>query len=270
MEKKTKKTILILGVLLIIALAMVSYFGAFVESTYARDDISMATQGIGQDLVDLFLVVPLLMIILAMAVKNNRTALLIYNGLLFYVLYSFFIYAFGVHFNQMFLLYCAVLGLSLYSFILVTCEMNRMDVVSWFSGKVPTQLTASFFILIALMFYLLWFKDVVPAIVNDTVPKTVSDYNLLVNPVHVLDIAIALPALLITGVLLFRKHRLAYILTPVFLVFIIILAIALIGMVLMLKAEGISDDTSIAWIFTGLAVISIIVLWMFLQKMKTH
>jgi hypothetical protein len=121
-------------------------------------------------------------------------------------------------------------------------------------------------ILISALFYILWFKDIIPALLKNTIPKNVSDYNLLVNPVHVLDLSIALPALVLIAVLLMKKRRLGYILAPVLLVFIIILTVALAGMVMMTKARGITEDISITIIFIVLAVISIVLLYFFLQN----
>ena len=146
--------------------------------------------------------------------------------------------------------------------------MNKMDVENWFGPGLPVRFMGIYLIIVSAMFYLLWLKDVVPSILDNTVPKTVSDYNLLVNPVHVIDMAMALPGLVIAGVLLMRRHRLGYILAPLSLVFVIILAIALVGMVIMLKVKGISDDISIAAIFIILAIISIIFLFVFLKNLK--
>ncbi|MGM0408572.1 MAG: hypothetical protein ACQERU_11350, partial [Bacteroidota bacterium] len=131
-----------------------------------------------------------------------------------------------------------------------------------------TKTIAIYFIIVAAMFYLLWLKDVIPAIINNTVPATVSDYNLLVNPVHVIDISFALPGLIVVAVLLFKRQNLGYIFAPVGLVFIIILTIALAGMVVMLNVKNISDDTSLVGIFLILSVISIVLLVMFLRTMK--
>ncbi len=55
---KHKKILTILTLLLALSLAVVSIAGAFFPDTYARDSASMATQGIGQDLVDLFVGAP--------------------------------------------------------------------------------------------------------------------------------------------------------------------------------------------------------------------
>jgi predicted membrane channel-forming protein YqfA (hemolysin III family) len=65
-----------------------------------------------------------------------------------------------------------------------------------------------------------------------------------------------------------RKQRLGIILAPISLVFVIILAIALVGMVMMLKIKGVSDDTSIAGIFIILALLSIVQLLVFLKNLE--
>ena len=263
---ENKKAIVILSTVIVAALSIVSFFGAFDASTYERDAASMAAQGAGQDLVDLVFVVPLLIFSSIFMLRNSRIALFIFGGTIFYILYSFCIYTFGLHFNKFFLLYCLILGSSLYSFILVILELTRMDVQNWFSKKVPIQLTGVYLLLISALFYMLWFKDIIPAVLKNTIPKNVSDYNLLVNPVHVLDLSIAFPGFVLTAVLLIKKRRLGYILAPVLLVFIIILTVALAGMVMMTKVRGITEDMSIAFIFIVLAVISIVFLYLFLKN----
>ncbi len=262
------KALSALTVILAVSLAAASIFGAFAPATYLRDAPSIGAQGMGQDLVDLFLVVPLLILSLIFMLRGSRAAFTMHGGTVFYILYSFFIYSFGVHFNRLFLLYCLILGVSLYAFLLFMCELSGRDVQGWYDEKLPVRATGGFLILIAALFSFLWLKDIVPATLNDSVPKSVSEFNLLVNPVHVLDLAIALPGLVIAALLLMKRHRLGFILAPVFLVFIIILAVALIGMVTMLKIKGMSDDTSLAVIFAALAVISMIFLFVFLRHME--
>jgi hypothetical protein len=253
---------------MLVFLTVASFFGAFVDITYARETASMAAQGKGQDIVDLFLVVPAVIISLILMRKNKRIATLVFGGLVFYILYSFIIYSMGVHFNLMFLVYCFTLGTASYVFIIYFYYMSRTDIKSWFSGRTPDKGLAIFFIVVAAMFYLLWLRDVIPAIMENKVPRSVSDYDLLVNPVHVIDISFALPGLIITAVLLLRKHNVAYILVPTGLVFIIVLTIALAAMVIMTRIKGISEDISIAIIFLILSAVSIAFLWAFLKAIK--
>lgn len=268
MENKLLRPLTVLTVLLSISLAVVSAFGAFDPATYQRDAASMGAQGIGQDLVDLFLVAPLLLLSLYFTRKGNRTWTLIFGGTVFYVMYSFVIYAFGVNFNRLFLLYCTTLGLSLYTFIIFVHGLAGANVKDWFGEKAPVKTTGIFLLLVAAIFYALWLKDVVPAIFSSTTPASVSQYNLLVNPVHVADLAFALPGLVLTAFLLMKRRNYGFILAPVALVFAILLAIALVAMVVMLKVKGISDDISVAVVFAGLAVISLVILVVFLRNLE--
>lgn len=265
---ENRKAIIISTIVIALALSVVSFFGAFDKGTYARDSASMAAQGAGQDLVDLVFVVPLLVISLVFMLRGSRIASLIFGGTVFYILYSFFIYAFGIYFNKFFILYCVIVGSSLFVFILVMLGLAKMDVRAWFGKDVPTRMTGIYLLLFAALFYVLWLKDVIPAVLKNTIPKSVSDYNLLVNPVHVLDLSIALPGLVLTAVLLMKKHRLGYILAPVLLVFLIILSAALAGMVIMTRVRGVAEDMSIAFIFVGLAVICVAFLYLFLKNIK--
>jgi hypothetical protein len=267
---KDEKTgiITILTILLAISLTIVSCYGAFVTTTYARETPSMAAQGIGQDMADLFFVVPLLLISLVFIRRNNIVAFYIFGGTLFYILYSFVIYSFGVHFNSLFLLYCLTLGLSLYAFILFMNMAGSLNVRDWFHEKMPTGITGIYLLLISMMFYFLWLKEIVPALLTNTIPKSVSDYRLLVNPVHVIDLAVALPGLIIASVLLMKKHRLGYLLAPVALVFIILMAIALAVMVLAMKYKGINEDASVAVIFIVIACISLVFLFSFFRRLQ--
>jgi len=268
MSDSQLRTITILTLIMLVFLSFASVFGIFVDITYARETTSMAAQGMGQDIVDLFLVVPTVIITLIMMKRNKRIATLIFGGLVFYILYSFIIYSMGVHFNLMFLVYCFTLGTSSYLFIFYFYKLSRIDVKGWFNEKTPNQGLAIVFIVVAAMFYMLWLKDVIPAIINNEVPKSVSNYDLLVNPVHVIDIAFALPGLIITAILLLNKHNLGYILAPIALVYIIVLAIALAAMVIMTHIRGISEDISIAVIFIILSIVSTGFLWAFLRKIK--
>jgi len=270
MKLKQNRIVTVLVIVLSISFAIVSYCGVFIPATYARDSISMGVQGMGQDIVDLFFVLPLLTLSFLFTLKDSKNASFIFTGIIFYISYSFVIYSFGVHFNDLFLLYCIILGSSFYLFILMVINLNSMEIENWFSENVPLKSIAVFLIIIAVMFYLLWLKDIIPAILDNEIPKTISENNLQVNPVHVLDISIALPGLIVTSVLLLKKQKIGFILAPVLLVFIIILAIALIAMVIMLKIKGLESDLSVTVIFAVLSFISSFLLLKYFKEMQSR
>lgn len=268
MQLRHKIAIIYLSVTLALLLIVVSFSGVFIAEIYQRETLSMAAQGTGQDIFDLFIIVPLVLVTLFYTVRGAKTAFLILGGTVLYITYSFFIYSFGIHFNSLFIFYCFTLGVSFYLFIIIMTELAAADVENWFSN-VPIKSSAAFLIIIAVIFYYLWFSDIIPALLSNSIPESVRNYKLLVNPVHVLDLAFMLPGLILTAILLIRKRRPGFILTPVLLIFIFELALALIAMALMLNIRNISEDLSLVLIFCVLAVISFVFLVFFLRKMKT-
>ena len=265
---KNLKILRILTILLAISLTLVSIAGGFFAETYARDSPSLAAQGVGQDLVDLFIAVPLLLFSFFYAGRGNRIATLIYGGTLGYVMYSFIIYCFGINFNQFFLLYCLTLSLSLYAFILFFSELKQQHVENWFEGAPVKTVSVSLFI-VAGVFYILWLKSIVPAIVQNQVPKEVSDYGLLVNPVHVIDLVFALPGIIIGAVMIRRGAGLGYIISSIALVFMVLLTLALAAMVVMLLVREISEDFTVAIVFAVLALTSILFSVLLFRSIKT-
>jgi hypothetical protein len=262
------RTLRILVLLLAVSLAVVSVAGAFFPSTYERDSASMAAQGAGQDLVDLVVAVPMLLVTFFLAVRGSRKAAFLLAGTLAYIMYSFVIYCFGLYFNRFFLLYCLVLGLSLYAFILVFSDLKKLKVEEWFE-EAPVRLISGYMVFVSLVFYILWLKSLVPAILHNEIPREVSEYKLLVNPVHVIDLAFALPGLLIGSVLLWRKAASGYIIAAVSLVFMVLLTLAMAAMVIVLVLREINEDFTVAIVFGVLSILSALMLILLFHRIKS-
>ncbi len=194
------KTLRILTILLVISLTIVSIAGIFLSGTYERDSASMAAQGIGQDLVDLFLGVPLLLITFFFASKGRRIATLLYGGILFYIMYSFIIYCFGVHFNQFFLLYCLTLGLSLYGFLLFVSSLLQQDVSSWFDNA-PVKLVSGYIIASVALVFMVFLTIALTAMVVMLVVREISEDFTVAIVFGVLSVAsLAITILLLKSV----------------------------------------------------------------------
>jgi len=61
---------------------------------------------------------------------------------------------------------------------------------------------------------LLWLSEDVPALLAGGVPQSVRDMALPTNPVHVLDLAFFLPAVITIGVQLLRRRPFAFTVAP--------------------------------------------------------
>ncbi|MDD4971416.1 MAG: hypothetical protein PHT07_18455 [Paludibacter sp.] len=268
MEKRNDANILMLSIPLAILTAFVSYAGIFCVGTYAKETAIYAAQGIGQDIVNLFFVVPILIIAAIFAYRKSKLGLLIWSGSIFYLAYSYTIYSFGLHFNHLFIAYCAILGLSFYSLVYFLISSNKEHVSQWFTERISTTSTGIFLIVIAVLFYFIWLSEIIPAIISNTTPKSITESGLLINPVHVLDIAICLPALILTGIALIKKKNVGFLMAPTMLIFCIFMAVAIAAMVFVMKSRGLDADYNLTAIFGIITLVSTLFLVQYLRKLR--
>jgi hypothetical protein len=270
METKRDNTLLYLTFLLAILVASSAYCGIFINDTYAHETKNWRIQGIGQDMVDLFIIVPVLILSGISTYLNKRISFFIFGGTLLYISYSYAIYCFGLHFNYLFLVYCFTLGLSVYSFIYFLSVLPKNMIKSRFDDKAPVKLPGAILIFIALLFYFLWLSEIVPAVIQNKTPKSLTGTGLLTNPVHVLDISLFLPGLVMTSIFLLKRNPLGYLLTPVMLVFCTLMAINIAGLVVIMKLNALTDSFFVAEMMGLLAVICIFFLFAFLSHLKKN
>src|SRR5215213_11109688 len=116
----------------------------FVDDLFRGDVPTFVAQAIGQDLVTLGVALPTLVVGGVLASRGSERARLVWLGALVYLVYTYVIYAFQVHFNQLFLVYLALLGCSLYTLIggLATTDFGRIK--ARFTGRTPVKITSVF------------------------------------------------------------------------------------------------------------------------------
>jgi len=95
---------------------LASAAGLLSDLPYAQETAPWATQAVGQDTVNL-VVYPALAVVAVLAARGSLKAHLVWLGMLIYSAYSYVLYVGYVHFNALFLVYVAVLGLSVYALI---------------------------------------------------------------------------------------------------------------------------------------------------------
>jgi len=229
----------------------VASIGGILGSMYSRETASLAAQGIGQDWVNLLVATPVLIAASISAHFNSRRGKLVLGGTLAYTAYSYVVYAFGVHFNALFLVYCAALGLSVFGLAAILQE----DASGWFSERAPLRTAAWAEIFIAAAFAFVWLADIVPALVSGGIQRAVARDGLVTNPVHVLDLSIVLPALAVGGVALLRRRPIGYLLTPILITLAVLMAIAIGGMVIAVRMQGLETDVAVAGIFALVAIV---------------
>jgi hypothetical protein len=252
-----RSSLLILSFTLAALIITVSLAGILIPGFYVKETPNWQAQSVGQDYVDLFIIVPCLILSIVLAIKGYKKAMLAWAGVISYIIYTFTIYCFAVHFNRMFVLYCCTLGLSVFSLIYFFAWQGKRQLQLKNS---LTKAIAVYFVIISIGFYFLWLSEIIPAVLSDNTPQPLVDAGLVTNPVHVLDLAIFLPALFITAVLLLKKRSTGYLLAPVFLVFTILINITIGLLQVIMVQKGVASGFNFLYIMSALALISVVFL----------
>lgn len=198
-----------------------SLFGLLSAWPYAAETANWRLQAYGQDLGN-FLAILVLVAGLLTARRGSVRGGQVWAGALVYLAYAFVIYAMTVHFTALFLVYVAVLGLSVYS--LVFALPGRPEL------RLPRRLRrlgAGVLGATAVAFALLWLSAILGALAAGRPPADLAEAGLPANPVHVIDLALVLPGMLIVAVRSRRGGLAAALLAPL-LVFAALMAASIV------------------------------------------
>lgn len=268
-QRDYPKQVLALTVPLAMLVGGVSLVGIFTPNFYGNETLNWQVQSLGQDIVDLVLIVPVLMITALITFKNGNVGILLWSGVILYLVYTFVIYSFDVQFNRLFIAYCLALGLSFYSFLYFLYIQLKEPAVLKIEKAIVRKVIGIYFVVVAVLFYFLWLSDVIPAIIHDTTPKVLLDAGLPTNPVHVIDLAIFLPGIFMTGVLLLRNKKLGLTMTPVVLMFFILMDITIGSLSAMMLQKGLDGSYALTLIMVALAFISLALLTWYFKSLKS-
>lgn len=252
---------------IVILLAIAAGAGLLSSGLY-RDSASLAAQALGQDLITLVVALPALVICALLAARGSQRARLAWLGLLVYVAYTYASYAFGIRWNPMFLVYVALLGCSTYALIGGILAVDRTRIKASFTDRTPVRAVSIFLLVIAAVFYLMWLSEAGPASLTGITPESIQQDGTPTNVIHVLDMGLLLPALVIAAISLWRRQPLGYTLAPAFIVNLAFLALAILSMAVFQARAGEPASMPMVIIFVALFALSLGVLIWYLKNLR--
>ena len=220
--KRDLKFAYVITTLVTILLFVSSIVGLVMEGIYG-DDPLLLPQLLGQDVVSLALGVPLLVVAMWLTRRGSTRGLLLWAGALFYVVYSYTYYIFGVQFNFLFLVYIAMVSLSLYGLLALLISFATEAIKAQFKDTMPARLIGGFLVAMSLVFALIWLVRIVPKLPGGTIGE-------VDRLVYVMDLTILLPALCFGGVWLWQRKPWGYALGGLLLVKVVTLGLTLFAM----------------------------------------
>ena len=199
-----------------------------------------------QDVITLVVVVPLLVICLSLMRRGSVRGLLVWMGTLFYIAYAYSFAVLGTWLPPLFLVYVAIVSISVYNLIFLLVSTDAEAVRTRFSDHTPVRWAGGFLMVMSLLLATMWVAMIVGDILAGTQPKS----TLFV--IWPLDLVIALPALFWGGLWLWRRQALGYVVGGIVLMKAAAEGLALVAQtVVTLFMSGIGDDILPAYAVIG-------------------
>jgi hypothetical protein len=253
----------------LVALAVDASVLGLLGHAYAKETLSWAAQARGQDLVTLGLAAPVLAAALPAAKRGSKSAYLLYLGSLIYFAYVSLIYAFSIRFSALFPVYIAVLGLSVHLLIAGIAAVDPVRFSQAFDEWAPVRPAGDFLLFVSGLFYMLWGGQILLALVSGTVPPALAETNLPTNPVHVIDLALLLPSMAITGLSLLRGRAIGYLMAAPLLLFSALMGTSIFATGEMTSARGVPFPSSVLVGALALTAVALGVLTRFLGSLRS-
>jgi hypothetical protein len=191
------------------ALAVVTVVTAlpmlFAPSLLSGPDV-MVGSARGTALVVLVLTVPVLLLAAHATTRGSARGLVVWLGAVAHLLYQSVLFLFATPLNSLFLLYVAMLGLSVWTVGILLVRTDIATLASRFSLGAPVRLVAGVLAVVAGLNTLLWLARVVPTIGDDDPAAVVAGTGLTTNPVIAQDLALWLPLALVAAAWLWQRR----------------------------------------------------------------
>jgi hypothetical protein len=256
-----------LSVIIAILAGIASAGGIFVKNLY-RDNSLVSAAYQGNDIVTLFLAVPLMIISMTLSRRGSEKALLVWIGTMGYMLYNYIFYLYGANFNVLFLVYVALFTLSIYALIFSISKINAGEISRKFSTHTPVKFISGFLMFFGVLLGVLWIALSLSFVFTGKVPPQITQTDHPTGVVFASDLSLLIPAVILSSVLLWKRHAWGYVLGIIVMVKAITYGLALIVMCIFayIKAD-IMDSFIGLWIF--LTAGCMISTWLLMGNMKT-
>jgi hypothetical protein len=254
------------SILIGLLLAVAAGVGLFVPGLYKQDTAFAATAFRGTDLVSLAVAVPVLAGSLWLTSRGSRRALLVWLGALAYVAYTY-LYSFAIAWNRLFLVYVALLSLSMFTLVRALTVLDAEDLAGRFPDRTPIRVVGAFLWVIGGMLGLIELAQVVPALIAGQAPDVVLKTGHPTGVVYILDLGLVVPLMLLAGRWLRQRRPFAYVAAAILLVKGVTVGLALLSSNLVGYLDNGHTDGPLLALWALIALGSLLVLVRYLQPL---
>lgn len=192
----------VISLLIALLMANASLFSLLERALiYPADELAAAF--LTNDLLNLVIGLPALLGAIWLTRRGNLTGLLLWPAALFYVLYNYTAYLFGMPFTPLFLPNLVLVGLSLYALIGLFTAIQSQPIAGQLAAKAPDKFAGAILVILGLGFGLRAVGVIWPMLAGKSPMDTIA----IATPIADL---VLVPLLLAGGILLWRRRPSGY------------------------------------------------------------
>jgi hypothetical protein len=194
----------VIAVLMVVASAAGLLIGGlYRDGPWAREALR------GGDLTTIAVAAPVLITSMLLARHGSRAAQVVWLGALAYSLYNYAYYVFGAAFNDIFALHIVLFSLSIAALVLAAANIDTGAIAHRFGGVRGAKLIGGFLAVVGIVLGGLWlFLAIRFAVTGELIAGLPPDG---VHLVFAIDTSLLVPALVISGILLWRRTPQGYV-----------------------------------------------------------
>ncbi len=237
------------------------------QGLYAYDTVSSAAQERGNDVVTLFVGLPLLVISAWMAFHGSLRGQLLLAGTFGFFLYTYMSMSMLTSFNVLFLVYVAIFALSLYAFVLSMMAFDLSTLSQHFSEGLPRRWIAGLLFVIAAFLSMAWLGKIAQPLMQNQIADL---QNTTTMVIQAMDLALVVPLAVISGILLLRRSAWGYLLASVFVMKAITLGLAVSAMTINMAIAGVPESLGMMIPFLVITAINLVIAVLLLRNVSTQ
>jgi hypothetical protein len=241
------------------------------QGLYYYDTVSSAAQQRGNDIVTLLVGLPLLAVStwLAFSARTGSAWLLrgrlLLSGTLGFFLYTYMSMSFLTAYNQLFLVYVTLFGLSLLAFILSLLSLDVAALPRAFSERLPRRSIAGLLLAAGAFLLVAWLGRIGSPLLQNETPALENTTTLVIQA---MDLALIMPLLFLAAILLLRRSAWGYLLSSIAVLKMITMGLAVSTMGINMALAGTPDSTVIVGIFLVLTLVNLVLAVQLLKNIQ--
>jgi glucan phosphoethanolaminetransferase (alkaline phosphatase superfamily) len=205
---------------------------------------------------------------MVLSLRGSGRARLVWLGMLAYMLYNFAYYVFSTAFNSLFLVYVAILDLSVLALLFALVRLDVEEIGRRFRPATPARWIAGFMAFVAVGLTVFYAATSLTFVVSGQIPEIVTLTGNLTSIVFALDLSLVVPWFVLAAIWLWQRRPWGHVLAVILNVKSAVYMLALSAATVSGARAGVTDDLSQVGLWGFIGVGSLITSLFLLGNLK--